>query len=295
MMTALWRVLANSTPHWAVGPPAEGPRRFLDESFSLDSLLEAADSTSLLQSLPITEAQVPPTVSVLPPIEGQEVWASGVTFDRSLAGRAEESQDEDVYDRVFSASRPELFFKSTPERVRGTHQTISIRSDSDWNVPKPEMTLVVNATGQLVAVTLGNDVSSRSIEAENPLYLPQAKIFTGSCAIGPCLVPVMDPADLRDLVVSLAIVRNETVIFRDSVAFADMRRKPSELIDWLFRCLEFPRGVVLMTGTWIVPRYEFTSKVNDKVIVDVPELGSLVNSVKVWKTKARAVTEGALR
>ncbi len=217
---------------------------------------------------------------MLAPIDGQEVWASGVTFERSREARNEEAGPVDIYDRVYEAHRPELFCKATPARVRGPGEPVGIRRDSGWDVPEPELGLVADAAGRLVAVTIGNDMSSRSIEGENPLYLPQAKVYTGSCAIGPALVPLADVEPLSDLVVELEITRDGDRLFADSMPISGMRRRPDELLEWLFSALDFPVGVVLLTGTSIVPPQELTLRAGDIVDITVGGVGTLTNPVE---------------
>jgi 2-dehydro-3-deoxy-D-arabinonate dehydratase len=194
---------------------------------------------------------------------------------------------------VYAAERPELFLKAVPGRVRGPGEPIGVRADSGWDVPEPELALVANATGELVAYTVGNDVSSRSIEGENPLYLPQAKVFTGSCALGPALVPVEDVPPLAELSVRLEIRRGDGVVFGDEVSLEALRRSPAELLGWLFQALDFPAGVVLLTGTSIVPPPELTLAAGDVVGITVPGVGSLVNPVEVVGTIRPRVAEEA--
>jgi 2-dehydro-3-deoxy-D-arabinonate dehydratase len=232
---------------------------------------------------------------VLVPVAGQEVWASGVTFERSRAARNEEAGQVDIYDRVYAAERPELFLKAAPGRARGPGEPVGVRADSGWDVPEPELALVANAAGELVAYTVGNDVSSRSIEGENPLYLPQAKVFTGSCALGPALVPVAEVPSLAELRVRLEIRRGDGEIFRDEVSLAALRRTPAELLGWLFQALEFPVGVVLLTGTSIVPPPELTLAAGDEVRIDVAGVGTLVNPVEVVGTTRPRVVEEVRR
>ncbi len=207
---------------------------------------------------------------LLPPIEStQEVWASGVTYRRSLVEREAESTVADVYARVYEAERPELFFKSTGTRVVGHGGTIRIRKDSAWNVPEPELTLVINAWGEIVGYTAGDDVSSRSIEGENPLYLPQAKCYDGACALGPGIVLTADPGEVP---VSLSIVRNGTEAFAGQANTSQMKRAYGELVEYLCREMTFPEGVFLMTGTGIVPTQDFTLRSKDTVEINVGEL-----------------------
>jgi 2-dehydro-3-deoxy-D-arabinonate dehydratase len=230
--------------------------------------LEAA-STPLSGPLPI-----------LPPVDEQDVWAAGVTYDRSRTARLEESGNLDAYDKVYQADRPELFFKSTPSRVRGPGQTIGVRQDSSWNVPEPELGLVADANGTLVAYVLGNDVSSRSIEGENPLYLPQAKVYQESVAIGPCLVGVDEAPDIADMTIQCTVGRDGTRVFHEAVDCSSLRRGPDDLLAWLFAALDFPRGVVLLTGTGIVPDTEFTLLPGDTVTIQIADLGVLSNVVR---------------
>jgi 2-dehydro-3-deoxy-D-arabinonate dehydratase len=284
-VSALYRLaLPDDTVRIARGDVAGGPTELLPSSVSLDAIL--ADSTGPVGA-PLAavlegpgEGPVPSRSRVLAPVDGQEVWASGVTFERSREARNEEAGPVDIYDRVYEAVRPELFCKASPGRVRGPGAPVGIRRDSGWDVPEPELALVADAAGRLVALTVGNDVSSRSIEGENPLYLPQAKVFTGSCALGPGLVPVTDVPDLGSLVVELRIDRDGRALFTDSVPLSAMRRRPEELLDWLFSALEFPVGVVLLTGTSIVPPQELTLRQGDEVEIVIPGVGTLRNPVE---------------
>lgn len=238
-----------------------------------------------------TDGPVPDGSRVLAPVAGQEVWASGVTFERSRMARNEEAGPVDIYDRVYDAERPELFCKASPGRVRGPHAPVGIRRDSGWDVPEPELGLVADSAGRLVALTVGNDMSSRSIEGENPLYLPQAKVYTGSCALGPALVPLDQAAELGSLVIELVIRRGGDQVFTDSVPLSAMRRRPEELLEWLFSALDFPVGVVLLTGTSIVPPPELTLRAGDEVEIAVPGIGTLRNPVEeVGRAVPRSLT-----
>jgi 2-dehydro-3-deoxy-D-arabinonate dehydratase len=213
------------------------------------------------------------------PIDEQEVWAAGVTYLRSRDARMEESAQKDVYDRVYDADRPELFMKATPHRVSGPGDPIAIRADSGWDVPEPELALLLNARGEVVGYTIGNDVSSRSIEGENPLYLPQAKMYSRSAALGPVVVTVDQLGDPTDLAIDLTIRRDGEVLFQEATSTARMHRTFDDLRDYLFRANEFPAGVFLMTGTGIVPPLEFTLQDGDEVRIDIAGIGSLVNPV----------------
>ena len=289
--TALWRVQTAAGIRLAAGPVAEGPRRVLPADVRLDDLL-ARGGDALRATLAAAPDQAVPAGSrVLCPLEGQEVWASGVTFERSREARNEEAGREvgavDFYDRVYDAERPELFGKAAPGRSRGPDEAVLIRADSGWDVPEPELALVIDATGDIVAFTVGNDMSSRSIEAENPLYLPQAKVYAGSCAVGPCLVPVADTAPPSELEIRLLIERDGGAFYSDQVSVATMHRQLEELADWLFRGQDFPVGVVLLTGTSIVPPLEFTLQEGDAVTIEIPGVGRLRNPVEVRDTSSR--------
>jgi 2-dehydro-3-deoxy-D-arabinonate dehydratase len=213
------------------------------------------------------------------PLGRQEVWAAGVTFERSREARMEESgREADVYDRVYAAERPELFFKATPHRVVGTGGDVRIRGDSAWNVPEAELALAVNRAGSIFGYTIGNDMSSRSIEGENPLYLPQAKIHDGCCALGPCLLLSEQPlAPVTEI--SLRIERAGSEVFRGATRLSQMRRSAGELVEWLFRDNSFPNGCYLLTGTGIVPGNDFTLAPGDVVAITIEPIGILRNRV----------------
>jgi 2-dehydro-3-deoxy-D-arabinonate dehydratase len=213
------------------------------------------------------------------PIQSQEVWAAGVTYQRSREARAEESVDADPYDRVYSAARPELFFKATPNRVRGPGQKIAIRSDSSWDVPEPELAVICNSRGEVAGYTIGNDVSSRSIEGENPLYLPQAKVYDGSCSLGPAIALAWD-FDPADKTIGLEIRRAGTTLFQSETSTAAIRRPIAELVEYLHRHQQFRSGCILLTGTGIVPPREFTLQPADEVIIRIEGIGVLQNQVE---------------
>jgi 2-dehydro-3-deoxy-D-arabinonate dehydratase len=237
-----------------------------------DHLREAA-----ARGTPAATLDSPP----LAPVESQEVWAAGVTYYRSRTARMEESRDAGggtFYDRVYDAARPELFFKAAPWRVRGPGEPIRVRGDSRWSVPEPELALVVNARGAIVGYTIGNDVSARDIEGENPLYLPQAKTYDGACALGPALL-VHDGALPPDTAVTLAIARDGAAAFAGSTTLAQLRRTPAELAGWLYRETSFPHGCVLLTGTGVVPPDDFTLRSGDVVRIAIAPIGVLENVV----------------
>jgi 2-dehydro-3-deoxy-D-arabinonate dehydratase len=218
---------------------------------------------------------------LLAPIDSQEVWAAGVTYYRSRTARMEESQSAgggDFYDRVYAAERPELFFKSTAHRVAGPGQLVRIRRDSNWNVPEPELALVITSTGKIVGYTIGNDMSSRDIEGENPLYLPQAKVYDRSCALGPGIL-VSDEQLPRDTAIELEIVRDGDSVFSGSTTLAAIKRDFEGLVEYLFRDNSFPHGCILLTGTGIVPPDSFTLQSGDVIHITVDPIGTLINSV----------------
>ena len=218
---------------------------------------------------------------LLPPIANQEVWASGVTYMRSKSARMEESKDAgggDFYDRVYEAERPELFFKSAPHRVSGSMDYVRIRKDSTWNVPEPELTLAINASGKIIGYTLGNDMSSRDIEGQNPLYLPQAKTYDKSAALGPCLYLTNEPLSPETQII-LNIERKNKTVFSGKVSINQIKRKFEDLVEFLYREMTFPFGSFLMTGTGIVPPNDFTLQKGDVIHISADPIGTLSNIV----------------
>lgn len=218
---------------------------------------------------------------LLPPVESQEVWASGVTYYRSKVGRQEESKGAgggDFYGRVYEAERPELFFKATSHRVVGHLGKVRIRKDSSWDVPEPELTLVITSSGKIVGYTIGNDMSSRSIEGENPLYLPQAKTYDGSTSIGPCIYVTEQPLSPQTEI-RLDIIRDNNTVFSGNVAIDQIKRKFEDLVQFLYRECSFPHGSLLMTGTGIVPPNNFTLQSNDEIHIAIDTIGKLINTV----------------
>ena len=256
---------AHGGARWALD------NRLLPAQFGLDLLLQVprAGLPALLQALPRGDE---PAGALLPPIEpAHEVWAAGVTYVPSRDAREAESSVKDVYARVYQARRPELFFKAVGWRVVGHEQPIRVRADSRWNVPEPELTLVINQGGEIVGFCAGNDVSSRDIEGENPLYLPQAKVYDGSCALGPGIL-IGDGACLDDLPIQLAVERAGRPAFEGEIRTSQLNRPLSELVEHLRRELEFPRGVFLLTGTGIVPPADFSLAPGDVVAIGVGPL-----------------------
>ncbi len=218
---------------------------------------------------------------LLAPIGNQELWACGVTYLRSKVGRQEESKAAgggDFYARVYEAERPEVFFKSTSHRVVGSGGKVRIRKDSTWDVPEPELTLVVSSSGKIVGYTIGNDMSSRSIEGENPLYLPQAKTYDGCASVGPCIYITDDPLP-GDTRIKLVISRNDQPVFSGEIGINQMKRTPQELVSFVYRECSFPYGALIMTGTGIVPGHDFTLQSGDKIEISIDHIGTLVNFV----------------
>lgn len=247
----------------------------------LADVLEADNPAEVADFLADTSARVSlAKVTLLPPIDEQEVWAAGVTYRRSQAARMEESASAgSCYDHVYRAPRPELFFKATPHRVVGPNQAVRIRRDSQWNVPEPELALVLNSHLQLVGFTIGNDMSSRDIEGENPLYLPQAKIYDACCSLGPCItLPVSMPPE-EEIDIEMRIQRGEDVVFEGKTSAGQMARSFDNLISWLGRESSFPKGVFLLTGTGIVPGSDFSLQPRDVVEISIAGIGTLINPV----------------
>jgi 2-dehydro-3-deoxy-D-arabinonate dehydratase len=248
----------------------------------LTSLLDSPDLMARLQALARASARRLPLseVTLLTPVEQQEVWAAGVTYLRSKAARMEESDfSATAYDRVYEAARPEIFFKSQGPKAMGPGAPVGIRSDARWSVPEPELVLVFNRRGRRVGFTIGNDMSSRDIEGENLLYLPQAKTYRASCALGPWIRVGADEAEARSWGIRLEIHRDGAPVFQGSTQVSQIKRSFDELAGWLHRCQEFPNGSMLLTGTGIVPPNEFTLAVGDRVVIEIDGIGRLENPV----------------
>ncbi|MDA8291946.1 MAG: fumarylacetoacetate hydrolase family protein [Actinomycetota bacterium] len=272
---------AGATPR--VGVSHDGEILALAQAPSLAALwaLGPRDRRELLERAVGDRRAAPPGVTVLAPVDGRtEVWAAGVTYEISRDARVEESeQSADVYERVYLAERPELFFKSVPWKVVGDGGTISVRSDSTLDVPEPELAVVVNASGEVVGYTICDDVSSRSIEGENPLYLPQAKVYLGGCALGPGITPAWEVPDPYSLAIELTIERAGTTAWSGTTSTRLLRRRLDELSAYLGRADVFPDGFVLSTGTCLVPEAPFCLSDGDSVRVTIEGLGTLVTSV----------------
>ena len=256
-------------------------------SEGIDRLSALLDFEALLPQISSLAGQNLPrfplaSVRLMAPVDSQEVWAAGVTYLRSKTARMEESDfSATAYDRVYEAERPEIFFKAMPEKVAGPDEAVGIRHDARWNVPEPELALVLNARGHIVGFTAGNDMSSRDIEGENLLYLPQAKIYDRSCALGPCIVVGADESAARGWTIAVSIVREEREVFSGQTSVAQIKRTFAELASWLTRCQSFPHGAVLLTGTGVVPPPEFTLAAGDRVRIEISGVGRLENSVRV--------------
>ena len=260
----------------------EGKQCAALDSTAWDDLLAAPDLFDRAQKALAGFGVAPPAANeILAPIGTQEVWAAGVTYYRSRSARIEESKDAGggtFYDRVYSAERPELFFKATARRVVGPGANVRIRTDATWSVPEPELTLVINPRAEIVGYTIGNDMSSRDIEGENPLYLPQAKVYDGSCALGPCVLLADVPLP-KTTTIAITITRRGEVVFTGSTSIAEIKREFAELVSYLFRDNTFPSGACLMTGTGVVPEDDFTLAHGDIVAITIDGIGTLSNTV----------------
>jgi 2-dehydro-3-deoxy-D-arabinonate dehydratase len=252
-------------------------------AFTLDTLFTSANPVGFAASAFASGQPMPAPApgSLRAPLQSQEIWAAGVTYLRSMKARREESKEaggDTFYDRVYAAERPELFFKATPHRVVAPGTPVRIRADSKWNVPEPELTLAINSAGRIFGFTAGNDMSSRDIEGENPLYLPQAKVYAGCAALGPSLV-LTDTLPDPETVIALEIRRGGATVFQDQIKIAQIKRPLPSLADWLFRDNTFPHGCYLMTGTGIIPPDNFTLHHGDEIRITIAPAGTLTNPV----------------
>jgi len=264
------------------GPIIEdGGHYYSAEMPSWKALLIRDDLSSFLVARLRTARKVEHLPKLLPPIGSQEVWGAGVTYHRSRNARMEESKAAgggNFYDRIYSAERPELFFKATAHRVVGAEGLVAVREDSSWSVPEPELALVITPSGKTVGYTIGNDMSARDIEGENPLYLPQAKVYDRSCALGPGILISTEPLP-KSTEIRLEILRAKARAFSASTTLAEMKREPAALVKYLFLHNTFPNGCFLMTGTGIVPPDSFTLKAGDEIRITIEPIGVLVNYV----------------
>jgi 2-dehydro-3-deoxy-D-arabinonate dehydratase len=254
----------------------------MEQYRSLQDVLHAPDPVALAKFLIDQKAPPIPSdqVTLLAPIDRQEVWAAGVTYKRSQVARMQESESgASHYDKVYTAPRPEIFFKATPNRVSGPNQPVRVRADSKWSVPEPELALVISPAKKLVGFTVGNDMSARDIEGENPLYLPQAKVYNQCCGLGPCIWIPEGPVDRPNTKIHLKIERKGSVAFAGETDLDHMKRGFEELIDWLGRENDLVQGAFLLTGTGIVPPDDFTLENGDVVSISITNIGTLVNPV----------------
>lgn len=264
----------------------DGGAKLLDFSKSVDvsclaDILNSGDPQATAESLASDEDQLSlDGLQFLAPIDQQETWAAGVTYKRSQVARMEESEaGASHYDKVYTADRPELFFKATPNRIANPGEPVRVRYDSQWSVPEPEFTLVLNPKMQIVGYTIGNDMSARDIEGENPLYLPQAKVYRQCCSLGPIILLASEELNLAETAIELTIERSGEAVFNDTTDLGQLYRKLPELADWLGREDEFPNGAFLLTGTGIVPDDDFTLEDGDIVSISITGIGTLANPV----------------
>ena len=276
MPISLHHLRAGAASRWAVRQDGEWGE--LDGTLADLLALPLGEARAVVEDAARRAHGDRPGDAALPPVDRQEVWAAGVTYLRSRDGRKEESGHGALYDQVYDSDRPELFFKSSPWRVVGDGDAVGVRADSGWDVPEAEVALVLNAAGEIFGYTLGNDMSSRSIEGENPLYLPQAKIYDRSCALGPAIVPswAVDPGPFP---IGLRVLRAGREAYAATTSTSEMARGFEDLAGWLFRALSFPAGVVLLTGTGVVPGTDFTTQPGDTVEITSAALGTLTNPV----------------
>ena len=269
----------------------------LDGTPTLSNLLHADEPAKAAIELAQGERYPVDSVKLLTPVESQDVWAAGVTYKRSAVARMEESEAAaDHYDKVYAADRPELFFKSTAARVVNPGEPVRVRADSGWSVPEPELTLVLSPTGRLVGYTIGNDMSARDIEGENPLYLPQAKTYKQSCAVGPVVKLTDAPLDAANTVIELVITRSGQEAFRGETTVSEIHRTFDDLIAYLFRDNDFPHGAMLLTGTGIIPPDQFTLEDGDEIAISITGIGTLENPVvKDGPVKDGPVKDGPVK
>ncbi|HBE72115.1 MAG TPA: 2-hydroxyhepta-2,4-diene-1,7-dioate isomerase [Planctomycetaceae bacterium] len=278
----LAKLLVNDSV--AIGRVADQAIEVLDLGSSdvttLQEILATEKPVEVVANLPVASTINIADATLLAPIDDQEVWAAGVTYKRSQTARMEESEAAaSCYDRVYNSPRPEIFFKATPHRVRGQGDALRIRQDATWNVPEPELALVLNPDLQIVGYTVGNDMSSRDIEGDNPLYLPQAKMYDQCCGLGPWITLSESMPDRDQATIDLKIVRDSKVVFDQATSVQQMARTPEDLVQWLGRDNSFPNGAFLLTGTGIVPDSDFTLSAGDEVRITIDGIGTLINTI----------------
>lgn len=280
-----YRIFRTAHSVFLESTDSPGVFRHVAEAFSFNELFTSDDPEAYIASHYANASDgesLNPAIPYQAPIGDQEVWAAGVTYYRSRTARMEEAESaggDIFYDKVYDADRPELFFKATAPRTRGHLDHVAIREDSTWDVPEPELTLAISSAGKIFGYTIGNDMSSRSIEGENPLYLPQAKVYTGSCSIGPCLVVGNTPGP--DAGIQIEIRRDGDVVFEGQTEVSQLKRGFEELAEFLYRSNEFCHGAYLMTGTGIVPDSDFTLQAGDCIAISIDGAGTLENTVEV--------------
>jgi len=274
-VTYVLRLPSDTGPRWALASGWDAPPAWVDPDWSLAGWLSGSVGP------PVATEDVRLPAASLAPLDQQPVWAAGVTYLRSRDARIDESKDAGggtFYDRVYDAGRPELFFKATPHRVVGPNGKVAIRDDSSWSVPEPELALLVSPKARIIGYTIGNDMSSRSIEGENPLYLPQAKVYDRCCALGPCILVAPEPLP-SSTEISLEIMRGGMSEFAAATTLASMKRDPRSLVEYLYRSNSFPSGCFLLTGTGIVPPDSFTLAPGDEIRIAITGIGTLINTV----------------
>lgn len=279
-----FRIFKTSAAVFLESSDSPGLFRHVESGFSFNELFRSTDPAAYIAAVydgAGKEVSFNPEIPFAAPISDQEVWAAGVTYFRSRTARMEEAEKaggDIFYDKVYEAARPELFFKATAARTRGHLDHVGIRRDSTWDVPEPEFTIAINSEGKIFGHTIGNDMSSRSIEGENPLYLPQAKNYTGACALGPCLVVADSP--VPETTIAITITRDRSEVFSGETSLSQIKRSFEELAEYLFRSNHFKNGTYLMTGTGIVPGPDFTLRENDEIAITIEGIGTLQNTVE---------------
>ncbi|TVQ23889.1 MAG: 2-hydroxyhepta-2,4-diene-1,7-dioate isomerase [Spirochaetaceae bacterium] len=274
-------IVVDDGGSWASLPSVDWNELFAQDDLAAFVRARIAGASGGGRAAATPSAPAPSPADLLPLVDRQEVWAAGVTYYRSRDARMHESQQsggDTFYDKVYAADRPELFYKGSKRTVVAHGGDVRIRVDATWNVPEPELALVTNSRGRIIGYTVGNDMSSRDIEGANPLYLPQAKVYDASCALGPCILVGSDPLP-KTTAIRLQILRGESTAFAGDTTLAELKRDPQELVDYLYRDNPFPDGAVLLTGTGIIPGNDFTLQPGDRVEIEIDGIGTLTNRV----------------